>query len=110
MDFLSLDKEAKKEVKQINQSSIRLIQILEVMDEHQGYRFLDYPNLWSYVTIGLGLSNSDAYRYTSVMKKARLLPALKVEVESGNISVPKAAQIVKVIKEDNQALWIERAK
>jgi len=109
MNHQELHQEALLRVKEFTDSTIKLMEILERIDCSKAYINLGFSSLWSYVTIGLKLSESQAQQFISVMRKSKEVPALKLAVANGDASLPKAALIVSEIKQDNQNDWLEKA-
>ena len=105
-----LHEEALKRVKAYNESTTRLLDILEQIQESKIYLNLGYASLWSYVTMGLNLSESQAHQFISVMRKVKEVPKLKEAIQRGEISLPKAALIAPALKSSNQQDWLEKAK
>ena len=102
--------EALKQVKNYNESTASLLTILERIQESKVYLHLGYNSLWSYVTLGLRLSESQAHQFISVMRKAQVVPKLKEAIKNGEISLPKAALITQELNATNQELWLAKAK
>ena len=105
-----LHEEALKEVKNYNESTTKLLTLLERIQESKIYLHLGYNSLWSYVTLGLSLSESQAHQFISVMRKAQIVPKLKEAIKNGEISLPKAALITPELNASNQELWLAKAK
>lgn len=109
MNHKELHQEALLRVKEFTHSTMKLMEILERIDNTRAYITLGYSSLWSYVTMGLKLSESQAQQFISVMRKSKEVPALKLAVANGEVSLPKAALIVSELKPDNHSLWLEKA-
>jgi hypothetical protein len=87
-----------------------LLDILQKIDAARAYLDLGHPSLFDYAVKGLKLSESTALNFINVARKAMQVPALKQQIESGDLSVSKARKIVPVLTLQNQAEWIEKAK
>ncbi len=109
MNHQELHAEALKRVQDFTASTMRLMEILEKIDRARTYLHLGYGSLWSYVTMGLKLSESQAQQFISVMRKSKEIPELKLAVAKGEVSLPKAALIVSELKNDNKEVWLEKA-
>lgn len=89
---------------------VELIEVLEEADKHKVHYKLGFSSLFKYATDGLGLSPEVAYIFINVARKSAQIPALKVELKTGSITVSKAKRISSVINSENQSHWIELAK
>ncbi len=87
-----------------------LISILEEIDRHEIYMKKGHSSLFKYVVSELRLSESVAYNLIAVSRKSREVPALKVELENGAITLSNARKIVPVLNVQNQSLWLEKAR
>lgn len=79
------------------------------MDEFSVYLDCGYGSLFEYVTKALGLSESSAYNFITVARKALEIPTIKKEIENGNLTVSKVRKIVPVISSSNQSDWLAKA-
>jgi 5-methylcytosine-specific restriction endonuclease McrA len=66
-------------------------------------------NLFEYTTVVLKLSESVAYNFIVVSRKAREVPQLKSVIEAGQLSVSKARKITSVLNKTNQSEWLQKA-
>jgi len=87
-----------------------LIDILQKVEVGRVHCALGFPNLFQYANECLMLSEANSYTYTQIAKKAKEIPALKTEIEKGNLEISKARRILPVITEENHATWIEKAE
>jgi hypothetical protein len=87
-----------------------LLDVLIRVERHEVYLAKGYPSLFQYVVSELGLSENVAYNLITVARKAREVPSLKAELESGAITLSNARRIAPVLTPENQAQWIEKAK
>ncbi len=87
-----------------------LIRVLQQAEEHRVFLKLGYSSTHSYVVRELGLSESVAYNLITVSRKAREVPALLTDLESGKISLTNARRIAPVLTSSNQAEWLEKAR
>jgi hypothetical protein len=71
---------------------------------------MGYGSFWGYLTLALKLSDSEAGRFSGVIKKSKEVPELKVAIETNELSISKAARVVSVINQENADRWIENAK
>ena len=108
--FQELHREALQRVKHFNQSTVRLMEILNEIETKRAYLNWGYSSLWNYVLFGLNLSESQAHQFISVTRKSREIPELKKAIETGKVSLPKAALIVPELKIGNQTEWLAKAE
>lgn len=87
-----------------------LISILQELDRHRDYLHFDASSLYDYCIQILKLSESTSYNIITVARKAREVPALKVAIEAGEITLSKARKIVPVLTHENQVQWLALAK
>ncbi|MGE3973594.1 MAG: HNH endonuclease [Bdellovibrionales bacterium] len=86
-----------------------LIEILQQVDEHRVYLKLHCKSLYDYATTVLKLSDNVAYNFITVARKAKEVPKMKQEIQSGNLTVSKARKISSVITPSNQDQWLKMA-
>src|SRR4051794_15664406 len=79
-----------------------LLVILQELDMDRAYLDLDHPSLFDYAVKALKLSESVAFNFINVARKAVHVPSLQAEIAAGNLSVSKARKIVPVVTERNQ--------
>ncbi len=97
-------------VKVYRQGQNDLIQTLQEMDRCHGYRDFHCKSLWQYCLEKLKLDESEASALIGIARKSCDVPELKKAVESGQIHVSNARQIVPVLNRDNKCLWLEKAQ
>jgi hypothetical protein len=83
--------------------------IIEV-DQHKLYEKFGLNFLTTYCVKHMGLDENVAGVLVRVARKSQAVPALRIAVVDGEVSMSKARTIASVITEDNQAEWIEKAK
>jgi len=88
---------------------IELVDILQRIDFHRVYLKYGCGSLFEYAVSQLRLSESAAYNFIAVSRKALEVPALKEAIKSQSLSVSKARRITSVITKDNQEKWIPLA-
>ncbi|MBI2607164.1 MAG: HNH endonuclease [Deltaproteobacteria bacterium] len=110
MKIHELHQRARDAARKFFRAEAELLDLLQKIDACKGFRNLGHPSLFVYAVDGLKLSESTALNLINVARKAVQIPALKNEIELGNLSVCKARKIVPVLTIQNQAEWIERAK
>jgi hypothetical protein len=86
-----------------------LIDILQKVDEYKVFRVHGCKNLFEYTTAVLKLSESIAYNFIVVSRKAKEVPQLKAVIESGQLSVSKARKITSVLNKANHSEWLQKA-
>ena len=87
-----------------------LLEILQQLDAHKVYREHECPSLFVYAVKILRLSESTAYNFITVARKAREVPELKMQIAAGELSVAKARKITPVLTRQNQEEWLGKAK
>lgn len=87
-----------------------LLEILNDVENQRVHLQMGYSSLFLYATEGLKLSESQAYNLINVMRKAREIPELKHQIQSGQLSVSKARRIVPILTAENHQEWIQKAK
>src|SRR4051794_31056093 len=106
---IELHEQALHAAKKFFQAEASLLDILQKIESTRAYRQFDHTSLFSYAVGMLKLSESTALNFINVARKSVEVPALKQEIEAGNLSVSKARKIVPVLTSENQAEWIEKA-
>jgi hypothetical protein len=91
-------------------TEVELIEILQKLDQHRVYLKFSCGSLFEYATSVLKLSESTAYNFITVSRKATQVPELKAAILSGELSISKARRITSVITRANQNKWILTAK
>jgi hypothetical protein len=86
-----------------------LIGILQQAEEHRVFLKRGHSSLFTYVVRELGLSENVAYSLISVARKAREVPALKTQLQAGQMTLTNARRVVAVLTPHNQAEWIAKA-
>lgn len=92
------------------QAEAELIEILQQVEQHHVYVKKGCPSLFRYVVNELGLSESVAYNLIAVARKAREIPELKMEIRRGAITLSNARKIAPVLKTENKAEWLAKAR
>ncbi|MBI2604956.1 MAG: HNH endonuclease [Deltaproteobacteria bacterium] len=110
MKMQELHQRALEAARKFFQAEAELLDLIQKIDAQKGFRDLGYASLFSYAVDGLKFSESTALNLIGVARKAVQVPALKTEIQAGNLSVCKARKIVPVLNVQNQAEWIEKAK
>ncbi|MBI2605860.1 MAG: HNH endonuclease [Deltaproteobacteria bacterium] len=110
MKFHELHRRALEAARKFFQAEAELLDLIQKIDGCKGFRDLGHTSLFSYAVGELKLSESVALNLINVARKAIQIPALKTEIQSGNLSVCKARKIVSVLNVQNQVEWIEKAK
>ena len=95
--------------KRFHRAESELLSILQQVDARKVFRHLGYASLYVYATRALKLSESSAYAFITVSRKATEIPELKSAIDHGALTVSKAKRITSVIRPDNQQAWIHKA-
>ena len=110
MNFEVLHKRAVEIAERFHKVEIELIDILQAIDERRVFVNYGYSSLFDYATKALKLSESNAYNFITVARKAKAVPELKAAIHQGEITVSKARKLTPVLTPDNSARWLEMAK
>ena len=95
--------------KTYKQSEAELLSVLISLERSDGFRRLNYPNLFVYCRKALALSEAQACYFLKVARTADKVPELVDAVTSGAISLSQARRVASVITPETAALWIEKA-
>ena len=87
-----------------------LITVLQEIESSRVFVKMGYTSLFNYCVEALGLSESVAYNFVTVARKAREVPVLQSAIQNGSLSVSKARKIAPVLTLANQEEWVEKAK
>ena len=109
MNTQSLHEKAVSLAKTFKQSEVELLSVLIALERNDGFRELNYPNLFVYCRQALGLSEPQAGYFLRVARTADEVPELVEAVKSGEISLSQARRVATVITPETAALWIEKA-
>lgn len=86
-----------------------LISALEDVEQHQVYLQFGHSSLFQYAVQELRLSESVAYPLITVMRKAKEVPQLKVQMQEGKINLGNARRIAPVLTQANSSEWLDKA-
>lgn len=86
------------------------IDVLQQIEQYRIFVQKGYPSLFQYIVQELRLSENVAYNFITVSRKAREVPALKAEIQSGRISLSNAKRISSVLTVENQDEWLDKAR
>ena len=106
----SLHKQAIQISEDFKQKEVELIEILQKVDAHFVYRALGYQSLYKYCTDALKLSEHQSYNLITVARKSVQFPALKQAIINRELTVSKARKVSSMLNEENQSLWLTKAK
>jgi 5-methylcytosine-specific restriction endonuclease McrA len=87
-----------------------MIDLIQQADTHKIYKVKGYSSLFEYVIKGVRLSESAAGIFIGIARKAAEVPELKLEIQTGAISVSNARRIVPVLTCKNKEEWLSKAK
>ncbi|MBW7874674.1 MAG: HNH endonuclease [Candidatus Cloacimonetes bacterium] len=98
-------------VKNLRNNEAEILDLIAQADQTKDFLMLmQYPSLFSYCVKGIGLTDAEAYNFLALYKKSKEIPALTEAIQSGAVSVSKLRHVCPVINQENQKLWIEKAK
>ncbi|MGE3973742.1 MAG: HNH endonuclease [Bdellovibrionales bacterium] len=86
-----------------------VIEVLQQIDDGRVYLKFECKSLYDYTVNVLKLSESTAYNFITVARKAKEVPELKRAIQSGTLSVSKARKITPVLTPTNQEEWLKMA-
>ncbi len=95
---------------QYRRTEAELIDVFQQVEEHRVFIKRGHSSLFDYVTTELRLGESTAYCLIGIARKAREVPELKAEIESGKITLSNARRIAPVLTPKNKAEWLEKAR
>ncbi|MBT4760923.1 MAG: HNH endonuclease [Bdellovibrionaceae bacterium] len=87
-----------------------LIKILQEVDHKKVYAYYGFRSLFQYAVSTLQLSESQAYSYIGVSRKARQCRVMDLALKNKEISVSKLKQVMAHIDPSNEEEWVERVK
>jgi len=98
-------------VKSLRKNEAQILELIGLADQTKDFLMLmQYPSLFSYCVKGIGLTEAETWNFLALYKKSKEIPALTEAIQSGEVSVSKLRHICPVINQENQKLWIEKAK
>ena len=112
-----IHQKAVKLAAQYRRLEFELMEAISEVDRQGVYKELGYTSLFSYCTKALGLSESCAYAFISVERKARQVPELQKAIKEGDLSISQGKRILAVLPTDqtpesakSAQQWINRAR
>jgi hypothetical protein len=106
----SLHHEAVLISQNLHRQEFLMIEILQRIDAKKVYRVLGFKSLYQYATVALKLSESRAYAFILVARRASGLSKMQEALKSGELSLSKAKRITSVIGKENEEHWLKLAK
>ena len=88
----------------------KILAVLREVEKHKVHRSLGISSLFVYATTSLGLTESVAYAFISVMRKSLEVPRLAHAIKEGDLSVAKASRILKGLTDETADHLISFAK
>lgn len=89
------------------ETEAELVCVLQELDRLKTYYLLGRSSLFEYCTKTLELTDSTAYMFISVARKAKELPELQKAIGTGRISVSQARRVVPVLNSKNAIELLE---
>lgn len=105
----NIDEKAVAAAKRFLREEARLLECIQQVDTARVFEALGFPSLFVYCTRRLRFSESLAYAFISVARKAVGVPALKQAVDQGVLNVSQARRIVSVVTPATASDWIAKA-
>ncbi len=87
-----------------------LLELFQDIEKYKVHLAAGYPSVFLYATEELSMSESQAYVFIRVARKAVEIPELKTEIKTGRLAITKAHRIAAIITHENKHEWIEKAK
>lgn len=106
---IEIHERALRIVGQYKRAESDLIDILQSVEKHKVYQSHQCKSLYEYATRVLKLSESVAYNFIVVSRKATEVPELKAAIATGVLSVSKARKITPVLNKVNHSQWLSNA-
>lgn len=78
-----------------------LLHVLEI-EERKLYAEMGFDSMYSYLTRGLGYSESSAYRRLQSARLLKKIPAVAEKLEEGSLNLSQLTQVQKCLKEQTQ--------
>jgi len=108
---LNIHQKLVQAVKNLRKNEAEILDLIAQADQTKDFLMLmQYPSLFSYCVKGIGLTEAETCNFLALYKKSKEIPALTEAIQSGEVSVSKLRHICPVINQENQKLWIEKAK
>ncbi len=107
---ISIHEKAISCARRFNHCEGELLKSLEEVERAQVYFLLGMKSLFQYCLEALHLTESQASAMIGVMRKAKVIPALKEAIERGDMNVSRAKRIVSVMNVGNAEVWIGKAQ
>ena len=104
-----LDSKFKSIVKNYRRCENDIIDCLQEIDRDRTFKLLGFDSLCAYAE-SRGLSTATALSLIGIARKSVAVPELKAAINSGELLVSKAHQIVGVLEPENSSMWIQKAK
>jgi hypothetical protein len=110
MDLIQeIHQEALRRAKHFKTSETSLLEIITRVLENNVHFALSYPSLHVYCTLALELTDAKAYELSKIAEKSRVIPELKSLIESEELSISNARQIVPLLTPENKTDWLSKA-
>ncbi len=108
--LLQIHEEALELVSRYKKCEAELIAILQRINRHKVYQRLKCRSLFEYTVRILKLSESVAYNFIVVARKAEEVPQLMTALSTGQLTVAKARKITPVLNKANHREWLDKAE
>ena len=87
-----------------------LLSVLMEMRRQRVFAELNYSGIFEYCEKALNLSRAQAYYFKTVAEKAEEVPRIKAAIVQGELTLSQARRITSVVTNENQEVWIDRAR
>jgi hypothetical protein len=105
-----LDRRIGELAQKIAQSDLRVGQLADKLHQVEGWLRLGFASETQYARERLGMARSSLRAKRVLARQLRSLPVVRRALQQGAIGFDAAVQLVKVVTEKTEQLWVERAK
>ncbi len=108
-NLISLHEQAVKLAHQFSTLQGELLDVLQKIEDCDGYLEFGSTSLHRYAADILGLTDDIAYTLTRLARKSKEVPLLKEKIQSREIPISNARTIVSILTPQNQDEWLGKA-
>jgi len=109
-ELLNIHNTALRIVGELKSKEDELIRVLQQIDKNKVHRFCGYNSLFQYALKALLLTESQAYDYIRVARKALEIPELQQDLDDRTLSESKARKIIPIADESSYREWSLKAQ
>ena len=108
-NLVSLHEQAIKLAQKFSTLQGELLDVLQKIEDCEGYLEFCSTSLHRYAADVLGLTDDIAYTLTRLARKSKEVPLLKEKIQSREIPISHARTIVSILTPENQDEWLGKA-